>query len=76
MHYFNAVSRLKAETVAILTYIDPVVALFLSYFVLKEKATGLQMLGATLILLSMFANEIIRNKKISLKDRILHLIGK
>ncbi|MBP3200343.1 MAG: EamA family transporter [Lachnospiraceae bacterium] len=76
VHYFNAVSRLKAETVAILTYIDPVVALFLSYFVLKEKATGLQMIGAALILFSMFANEIIKNKKMLFKDRILHLVGK
>lgn len=59
VHYFNAVSRLKAETVAILTYIDPVVALFLSYFVLREQATGLQILGAMLILISMFVNNLI-----------------
>lgn len=58
VHYFNAVSRLKAETVAILTYIDPVVALFLSYFVLKEKTTGIQMIGAGLILFSTLVNEI------------------
>lgn len=62
VHYFNAVSRLKAETVAILTYIDPVVALFTSYFLLKEKTTGLQMIGAALILLSTLANEIIKDK--------------
>ena len=63
VHYFNAVSRLKAETVAILTYIDPVVALFTSYFILREKTTGLQMLGAGLILASTLANELIKNKK-------------
>ena len=62
VHYFNAVSRLKAETVAILTYIDPVVALFTSYFLLKEKTTGLQMLGAALILLSTLVNEITKNR--------------
>ncbi len=62
VHYFNAVSRLKAETVAILTYIDPVVALFLSYFVLREQATGLQILGAMLILISMFVNNLISDK--------------
>lgn len=61
VHYFNAVSRLKAETVAILTYIDPVVALSLSYFVLKEKTTGLQIIGAVLILVSTLANEIIKD---------------
>ena len=63
VHYFNAVSRLKAETVAILTYIDPVVALFLSYFVLKEKTTGLQVLGAFLILSSTLVNELSKIKK-------------
>ena len=63
VHYFNAVSRLKAETVAILTYIDPVVALFTSYFILKEKTTGLQLLGAGLILASTLANELIKSKK-------------
>lgn len=62
VHYFNAVSRLKAETVAILTYIDPVVALFLSYFVLREQATWLQILGAMLILISMFVNNLISDK--------------
>ena len=62
VHYFNAVSRLKAETVAILTYIDPVVALFTSYFILREKTTGLQMLGAILILASTLVNELTKNK--------------
>ena len=63
VHYFNAVSRLKAETVAILTYIDPVVALFTSYFILREKTTGLQMLGAILILASTLVNELTKNKE-------------
>ena len=57
VHYFNAVSRLKAETVAIYTYIDPVVALLLSYFFLKEKMTLLQLIGVVLILGSTFVNE-------------------
>ena len=63
VHYFNAVSRLKAETVAILTYIDPVVALFLSYFVLKEDMTALQFLGAILILGSTLFNELSKTNK-------------
>lgn len=63
VHYFNAVSRLKAETVAILTYIDPVVALFLSYFVLKENMTALQFLGAVLILGSTLFNELSKTSK-------------
>lgn len=63
VHYFNAVSRLKAETVAILTYIDPVVALFLSYFILKENMTALQFLGAVLILGSTLFNELSKTSK-------------
>ena len=62
VHYFNAVSRLRAETVAMLTYIDPVVAMFLSYFFLKEKMTLLQFIGAILILLSTFINEFTKSK--------------
>ena len=69
VHYFNAVSRLKAETVAILTYIDPVVALFLSYFVLKENMTALQFLGAVMILGSTLFNELSKtNKEIGIKQ--------
>lgn len=64
VNYFDAVSRLKAETVAILTYIDPVVALLLSYFVLKEKMTGLQFIGAILILVSTLINEFMKDNKI------------
>ena len=81
VHYFNAVSRLKAETVAILTYIDPVVALFLSYFVLKENMTALQLLGAILILGSTLFNELSKtSKEIGIKrtflDRLLARIRK
>lgn len=72
VHYFNAVSRLKAETVAILTYIDPVVALFLSYFVLKENMTALQFLGAVLILGSTLFNELSKtSKEIGIKQSFI-----
>ena len=63
VQYFTSASLLKADTVAILTFIDPVVALFLSFFVLKERMTGLQFLGAILILLAAFVNELIKAKK-------------
>lgn len=63
IHYFNAVKRLKAETVAILTFIDPVVALFLSFFLLKESMTPLQLLGSILILSAALANELLKTKK-------------
>ena len=57
--YFNTISKLKADIVAILTYIDPVVALLLSYFVLREKMTVPQFIGAAIILLSTLINELL-----------------
>ena len=62
VRYFNAVSSLKAETVAILTYLDPVVALLLSYFILKESFNHLQFIGAFLILASTLFNELYKGK--------------
>lgn len=61
--YFNAISKLKADVVAILTYIDPVVALLLSYFVLREKMTLPQFIGAVIILLSTLINELFSLRK-------------
>ncbi len=57
--YFNTISKLKADVVAILTYIDPVVALLLSYFVLRETMTLPQLIGAVIILLSTLINELL-----------------
>lgn len=48
--YFDAVNKLPAKTVGILSYIDPVVAVVLSALVLKENLTGLTALGAILII--------------------------
>lgn len=61
--YFNTISKLKADVVAILTYIDPVVALLLSYFVLREKMTLPQFIGAVIILLSTLINELLSLRK-------------
>jgi drug/metabolite transporter (DMT)-like permease len=62
--YFNTISKLKADVVAILTYIDPVVALLLSYFVLREKMTLSQFIGAVIILLSTLINELLSLRKL------------
>ena len=63
VHYFDAVTKVKAKTVGILTYIDPLVALFLSFFVLKESMNMTQLIGAILILASTLANELIEEEK-------------
>ncbi|MBO5934790.1 MAG: EamA family transporter [Clostridia bacterium] len=56
--YFNSMKELKAQTVAIFSYIDPAVAILLSAFVLKEEMDIYGIIGAVLILGSAFVSEI------------------
>ena len=56
--YFNSMKDLKAQTVAIFSYIDPAVAILLSAFVLKEEMDIYGIIGAVLILGSAFISEI------------------
>lgn len=48
--YFSSMGGLSANSVAILSYIDPVVAILLSTFLLKESMDFYKILGAVLIL--------------------------
>ncbi|MBQ3428379.1 MAG: EamA family transporter [Mogibacterium sp.] len=48
--YFDAVNKLSAQTVGILSYIDPVEAVLLSAFFLKEPMTVWTVIGAVMIL--------------------------
>jgi len=48
--YFSSVQKLKSQTVAILSYIDPVSALVMSAVFIGEKITIPQLLGGILIL--------------------------
>ena len=48
--YFGSVDHLPAHTLAIGSYIDPVVAVLLSALLLRERLTALTALGAVLIL--------------------------
>ena len=48
--YFDSVNKLPAQTVGILSYIDPVEACLLSAFFLKEELTVFVLIGAVLIL--------------------------
>lgn len=48
--YFGAMEQLPAQTLAILSYLDPVTALFCSALVLHEPLSGSTLLGAALIL--------------------------
>ncbi len=48
--YFSSLKELKGQTAAILSYIDPVVSLLVSFFVLHESITLPQLVGGGLIL--------------------------
>lgn len=48
--YFDAVNKLPAQTVGILSYIDPVEAVLLSAFFLKEPISVFTIIGAVMIL--------------------------
>lgn len=48
--YFSALKELKGQEAAILSYIDPLVAVLVSVMILHESMTLLQLLGGVLIL--------------------------
>lgn len=48
--YFTGLQRLPAQSVALISYLDPVSALFFSALFLHESLTATQLLGAVLIL--------------------------
>ena len=55
--YFGSMRNLKAQSIAILSYIDPVFALVLSAVVLRERMTAFGIVGAVLILGSALISE-------------------
>ena len=61
--YFDGMQGLKAQTVALLSYLDPVVALMLSWLGLDERLLWTAILGAVLILGSAATGEIPLQKK-------------
>lgn len=61
--YFASLKSLTGQQTAILSYIDPLVAVLLSVFVLGEKMTLLQILGGVLILGFTLYNEIPTRRK-------------
>lgn len=60
--YFSALKDLPGQTAAILSYIDPLVAVLLSVFFLGEGMTPLQILGGILILGFTLWNEMTQSK--------------
>lgn len=56
--YFGSMEHLPSQTLAILSYIDPVVAVLLSAFVLREAVGIYEFIGAALILGAAFVSEL------------------
>lgn len=56
--YFSSLKELPGQKVAILSYIDPLVAILISVTILGETMTALQALGGALILGFTFWNEV------------------
>ncbi len=55
--YFGSIKNLPAQTIAILSYLDPVIAIILSMLILKEPLGVFGAIGAILILGSTFVSE-------------------
>ena len=56
--YFGSMDGLRVQSVAILSYIDPVSALFFSAFLLREPLSPLNIVGAVMIIGSAVVSEI------------------
>lgn len=57
--YFGSMGHLNAQTVAIISYVDPVVAVLISIFILGEGMNLLGMIGAALVLGAALVSELL-----------------
>lgn len=62
--YFSSISKLPGQQVAILSYIDPLVAVLCSVFILHEPMSGLQRLGGGLILGATALSQLVGDNKV------------
>lgn len=60
--YFGAIGALKSQTVAIISYLDPVVAVLISVFFLREGMDVFGIIGAVLILGAALFSELEKKK--------------
>ena len=59
--YFGSMGHLPAQTVAIVSYVDPVVAVLISIFILGEGMNALGVIGAVLVLGAALVSEMGEN---------------
>ncbi|GMA63041.1 DMT family transporter [Alicyclobacillus fastidiosus] len=63
--FFSGMKGLKGQSIAVLSYIDPLTSLLISAFVFRERMAAFQIIGAVLLLGSTFISEV----RISLQQR-------
>lgn len=56
--FFAGMENLKGQNIAMLSYVDPFVAILISSIILQEQLTIVQMLGGALLLGSTFVSEV------------------
>ena len=56
--FFSGMEKLKGQSIAMLSYVDPFVAILISAIILQEQMTIVQMLGGILLLGTTFVSEI------------------
>ncbi|WP_042149600.1 DMT family transporter [Paucisalibacillus sp. EB02] len=61
--YFSSMKKLKGQTIAVLSYIDPISAVVFAAIFLNENMTTVQMIGGILILGSTLISEITLKRK-------------
>ncbi len=64
--FFSGMLKLKGQSIAMLSYVDPFVAILISAVILQEKMTIVQIIGGTLLLGSTFISE---NNSINFRKR-------
>ncbi|WCN36198.1 DMT family transporter [Aneurinibacillus uraniidurans] len=55
--FFSGMKKLKGQSIAALSYVDPITSLVISAVILQESMTFVQLLGGTLLLGSTFISE-------------------
>ncbi|MGN7387927.1 DMT family transporter [Sporosarcina sp. SAFN-015] len=65
--FFSGMQKLKGQSMAALSYADPITSLVISVMILQEQTTFVQLLGGALLLGSTFVSE---NKSITLRKRL------
>jgi len=56
--FFSGMEKLKGQSIAMLSYVDPFVAILISAMILQEQMTLVQIIGGVLLLGSTFVSEI------------------